>query len=168
MRLSITPIVFSCHDDLEAWLAERIGSLRFTDVEHGTGFNPMRVAGIGPHAWIDTLGMLRDVFASIFRDFGDLQNNEIREGIKQSCQDEQFGIAGDERDQPCSSSRMALSPDRHVLASGGDDRLPRRPVAPAPPAFCPKDGRSYLPGRLSARQIPHTPTPPAFFVIPLT
>jgi DNA phosphorothioation-dependent restriction protein DptH len=87
----ITPLIFSYHDDLEAKLGERLGALRFVNVDGGLGFNPMQVTGSGPHAWIDSVGMLRDVFASIYPDLGDLQTHEIREAIKQSYQEKGYG-----------------------------------------------------------------------------
>jgi DNA phosphorothioation-dependent restriction protein DptH len=54
----------------------------------------MRVTGGGLHAWIDNVGMLRDIFASIYPDLGDLQTNEIREAIKQSYHEQGFGGDG--------------------------------------------------------------------------
>jgi len=83
-KANIIPIVFSYHDDIEADLKVRLGDLNYIDMESGLGFNPMRVTGHGPYAWVDNVGMLRDIFSAIFPDLGDRQNNQIREAIKKS------------------------------------------------------------------------------------
>jgi DNA phosphorothioation-dependent restriction protein DptH len=91
LRGGVSPIVFSYHDDLERRLAERSESLRFVDVNNGIGFNPMRVVSAHSHAWLDNVGKLRDIFAAIFPDFGEIQLNEIREAIKQSYVERGYG-----------------------------------------------------------------------------
>lgn len=93
-RMDVVPIVFSYHDDIEAILGQEFGELKFVDMEMGIGFNPLRVVGKGPHAWIDNVAMLRDIFAAIYPDLGDLQTNEIREAIKQAYTDLGYGVPG--------------------------------------------------------------------------
>lgn len=83
-RSNIRPIVFAYHDDIEERLNSRLGNTEPVDVYAGLGFNPMHVVGNHPHAWVDHVGMLRDIFACIFPDFGDRQTNEIREALKKS------------------------------------------------------------------------------------
>jgi len=93
-RMGVVPIVFSYHDDIEQILSQELGELKFVDMEMGIGFNPLRVVGRGPHAWIDNVAMLRDIFAAIYPDLGDLQTNEIREAIKQAYTDLGYGVPG--------------------------------------------------------------------------
>ncbi len=80
----VRPIVFAYHDDIEDRLCEKLGSIEPLDVQAGLGFNPMKVVGNHSHAWVDHVGMLRDIFSCIFPDFGDRQTNEIREALKES------------------------------------------------------------------------------------
>lgn len=94
-RQGIVPLVFSYHEDLDARLEERVGQVSYVDIEQGLGFNPMRVTQSTPNAWIDNVGMLRDIFASIFPDLGDLQTNEIREAIKASYVEQGYRDASD-------------------------------------------------------------------------
>jgi hypothetical protein len=82
----ITPIVFSYHDDIDAQLQQRMGPLNLVDY-NGLGFNPLRVDVPQVTAHIDVAGTLRDIFASIFPDLGDLQLEELRQAIKQSYDD---------------------------------------------------------------------------------
>jgi type IV secretory pathway VirB4 component len=90
----ITPLVFSYHDDIETKLGTRLGVLRFADIDNGLGFNPLRVVNSSIHGWLDNVGMLRDIFASVYPDLGDLQTNEIREAIKQSYSELGYGLPG--------------------------------------------------------------------------
>lgn len=79
----ITPIVFSYHEDMDAQLQDRLGSLN--RVEHSSlGFNPLRLHSAEARAHIDSAGMMRDIFSGIFPDLGELQTNQIRQAIKQS------------------------------------------------------------------------------------
>ncbi|HEX8565193.1 MAG TPA: hypothetical protein VF648_05950 [Pyrinomonadaceae bacterium] len=80
----IIPIIFSYHDDIETKLGARIGKLNFVDIDKGLGFNPLRIVTPQIHAWLDNIGKLRDIFAAIYTDLGDIQLNEIREAIKES------------------------------------------------------------------------------------
>ena len=94
VKHGLTPLVFSYHDDIEEKLTARLGPLKFSDIDHGLGFNPMRVVSNSVHGWLDNVGMLRDIFASIYSDLGDLQTNEIREAIKQSYTELGYGGIG--------------------------------------------------------------------------
>jgi DNA phosphorothioation-dependent restriction protein DptH len=82
----IAPVIFSYHDDIDDKLAEAIGPMRTIDFD-GLGFNPLRVDAPGPMAYIDVAGTLRDIFASIFPDLGEIQLEELRGAIKQSYDD---------------------------------------------------------------------------------
>lgn len=93
-RQGVTPLIFSYHDDMEAKLRERLGDLNLVDVDSGLGFNPLRVVGRGHHGWLDNVGMVRDIFAAVYTDLGDLQTNEIREAIKQSYAELGYGLPG--------------------------------------------------------------------------
>jgi hypothetical protein len=86
----IAPIVFSYHDDIDEKLQERLGALKFVDYD-GLGFNPLRVDATQPTAYVDVAGTLRDIFASIFTDLGDLQLEELRQAIKLSYTDLGWG-----------------------------------------------------------------------------
>lgn len=86
----VAPIVFSYHDDIDAKLDQSLGDLKFVDYD-GLGFNPLRVDAPQPTAYVDVAGTLRDIFASIFPDLGDLQLEELRQAIKQSYTDLGWG-----------------------------------------------------------------------------
>ena len=86
----VAPIVFSYHDDIDAKLRKSLGNLKFVDYD-GLGFNPLRVDAPQPTAYVDVAGTLRDIFASIFPDLGDLQLEELRQAIKQSYVDLGWG-----------------------------------------------------------------------------
>lgn len=66
----VTPIVFSYHEDIDeklsAHLPEQPMVVRFA----GLGFNPMEVVSENPLAYLDNVGMLRDIFSAIFPDLG--------------------------------------------------------------------------------------------------
>jgi hypothetical protein len=86
----VVPIVFSYHDDIDEKLQESLGTLKFVDYD-GLGFNPLRIDANQPTAYVDVAGSLRDIFASIFPDLGDLQLEELRQAIKQSYTDLGWG-----------------------------------------------------------------------------
>lgn len=83
----ITPIVFSYHQDIDEKLAAILPEGLTTVNYAGLGFNPMEVSGDGPLAYIDTIGMLRDIFSAIFPDLGDIQLGKLRDALKRSFQD---------------------------------------------------------------------------------
>ena len=82
----ITPIVFSYHEDIDEKLAERINSGLLEVKFNGLGFNPMRVDQDTPHAFVDNVTTLRDIFSTIFPDLGDVQLGRLREALKASYQ----------------------------------------------------------------------------------
>jgi DNA phosphorothioation-dependent restriction protein DptH len=88
----IVPIVFSYHDDMEtAFLKLFNNDVNIIDLEKGIGFNPLRVTKNSPSAWLDNIGMLRDIFKAVFPAFGDIMINEIRRAIKESYTDLSYG-----------------------------------------------------------------------------
>ncbi len=93
-RAGIAPIVFAYHEDIEDRLSRCLPNVETVDIQGGLGFNPMRVIGKGPLAWVDNVGMLRDIFSSIFPDLGEVQTNSIREAIKQSYAETGYGTPG--------------------------------------------------------------------------
>ncbi|MGY3532178.1 ATP-binding protein [Bradyrhizobium sp. USDA 4452] len=95
----IAPVIFSYHDDIDDKLAAAIGPMRTIDFD-GLGFNPLRVDASGPMAYIDVAGTLRDIFASIFPDLGEIQLEELRGAIKQSYDDLGWNDRTRERPQP--------------------------------------------------------------------
>lgn len=94
-RSGVAPIVFSYHQDIDDKLKDEFSDLHFVDYD-GLGFNPLRVEATNAMAHIDVAGELRDIFAAIFTDLGDLQTEDIRSAIKQSYTDAGWGaqIAG--------------------------------------------------------------------------
>ena len=88
----IAPIVFSYHQDIDEKLGEIFGAGLQTVSYAGLGFNPLQVAGDGPLAYMDNVSMLRDNFAAIFPDLGDIQLGRIREAIKQSYADRGWAV----------------------------------------------------------------------------
>lgn len=88
----IAPIVFSYHQDIDEKLGEIFGAGLQTVSYAGLGFNPLQVGGEGPLAYMDNVSMLRDNFAAIFPDLGDIQLGRIREAIKQSYTDRGWAV----------------------------------------------------------------------------
>jgi hypothetical protein len=61
-----------------------VESVRFIDF-HGLGFNPLQVRDRESRmAYLDVAGTLRDIFATIFPEIGDIQAERIRKAIKDS------------------------------------------------------------------------------------
>lgn len=79
----VAPIVFSYHDDIDERLSELFSNVARHDCRD-LGFNPMRIVEPGPVAHVESAGQLRDIFAAIFPDLGDLQLEQLRAAIKQS------------------------------------------------------------------------------------
>ena len=80
----IRPIVFSYHQDIDERLESLVKSVRFIDF-HGLGFNPLQVRDRESRmAYLDVAGTLRDIFATIFPEIGDIQAERIRKAIKDS------------------------------------------------------------------------------------
>jgi DNA phosphorothioation-dependent restriction protein DptH len=90
----IAPIIFSYHDDIDEKLEAIWGNeIQFVDYD-GLGFNPLQVVSDSSMAYIDNVSMLRDIFASIFPDLGDIQLGRVREALKQSYVDKGWGDDG--------------------------------------------------------------------------
>lgn len=87
----ISPIVFSYHQDIDEKLAASLPEPPLMVRYSGLGFNPMEVNGDGTLAYLDNVGMLRDIFAAIFPDLGDIQLGRLREALKQSYLDQGWG-----------------------------------------------------------------------------
>lgn len=83
----ITPIIFSYHQDIDEKLAKRLPNSLQVIQYAGLGFNPMKVDGDAPLAYLDNVGMLRDIFSAIFPDLGDVQLGRLREALKASYLD---------------------------------------------------------------------------------
>ncbi len=79
----VTPIVFSYHQDIDEKLGTELPEPPLSVRYEGLGFNPMEVVGDNPLAYLDNVGMLRDIFAAIFPDLGDVQLGRLREALKQ-------------------------------------------------------------------------------------
>ena len=86
----VMPVVFSYHDDIDEKLAAAFPNLATHDCQN-LGFNPMRVATASPLAHVETAGLLRDIFAAIFPDLGDLQLEQLRSAIKTSYDEAGWG-----------------------------------------------------------------------------
>lgn len=80
----VRPIVFSYHEDIDQRLAGLVPSIRFIDFQ-GLGFNPLEVIDRSSRlGYLDIAGTIRDIFAAIFPELGDIQGERIRNAIKQS------------------------------------------------------------------------------------
>ena len=85
----IAPIVFSYHQDIDEKLSDAPSSESVRKVSYaGLGFNPLQVVGSSPLAYVDNVAMIRDIFAAVFPDLGDVQLGSIREALKQSYADQ--------------------------------------------------------------------------------
>lgn len=100
MTAGIKPVIFSYHNDIETKLADQGVSLQFIDIDNGLGFNPLKVVTTQSHAWLDNVGRLRDIFAAIYPDLGEIQLNELREAIKKSYVDLGYGSVDEKNDLP--------------------------------------------------------------------
>ena len=80
----VHPIVFSYHQDIDERLVDLVPSVRFIDFD-GLGFNPLRITNPeSTRAYLDVAGSIRDIFAAIYPELGDLQCESIRRAIKES------------------------------------------------------------------------------------
>src|SRR5262249_38526441 len=65
-------------------LSDLVPTVRFVDFQ-GLGFNPLEVVDRQSRlGYLDVSGALRDIFAAIFPELGDIQGESIRNAIKQS------------------------------------------------------------------------------------
>ena len=93
MAASIRPIVFSYHQDIDERLGQSADSVRFIDFD-GLGFNPLEVINRGSRmAHLDVAGAMRDIFAAIYPELGDIQAERIRGAIKESFVEAGWGNA---------------------------------------------------------------------------
>ena len=83
MAQSIIPIVFSYHPDIDERLSSKLENVRLLDHQQ-LGFNPMHLEDVSRTAHVDSAGMLRDVFAAMFPDLGDIQLERLRSAIRES------------------------------------------------------------------------------------
>jgi DNA phosphorothioation-dependent restriction protein DptH len=92
MESGIVPVVFSYHEDIDEKLGELWGNALHKVSYAGLGFNPLQVASDAPLAYMDNVTLLRDNFAAIFPDLGDVQLGRVREAIKQSYADRGWAL----------------------------------------------------------------------------
>ena len=91
MAAGIRPIVFSYHQDIDERLGQSV--VRFIDFD-GLGFNPLLVVDRGSWmAHLDVAGAMRDIFAAIYPELGDIQAERIRGAIKESFVEMGWGNA---------------------------------------------------------------------------
>jgi len=119
MASGIAPVVFSYHEDIDKKLQMRFNDALQTVSYSGLGFNPMEVVGDAPLAFMDNVAMLRDNFASIFPDLGDIQLGRLREALKQSYVDRGWA-AGKRGEVPSFSAFYEIlaaepKPDRGLM-----------------------------------------------------
>jgi hypothetical protein len=115
----ISPIVFSYHQDIDEKLAARLPVPPTLVRYAGLGFNPMQVEGDAPLGYLDNVGMLRDIFAAIFPDLGDVQLGRLREALKASYLDKGWA-PGQRSEAPAFRAfldllRSDVKPDRGLL-----------------------------------------------------
>ena len=97
---NVRPLVFSYHQDIDERLEQAIGAVRFVDFD-GLGFNPLRVIDRNKRmAHIDVAGAVRDIFAAIYPELGDLQADRIRRAIKESFEEAGWGIGSEAASEP--------------------------------------------------------------------
>jgi DNA phosphorothioation-dependent restriction protein DptH len=92
MAGGIAPIVFSYHEDIDEKLGNLWGDALRKVSYAGLGFNPLQVVGDAPLAYMDNVTLLRDNFAAIFPDLGDVQLGRVREAIKKSYADRGWAL----------------------------------------------------------------------------
>jgi DNA phosphorothioation-dependent restriction protein DptH len=84
LEADVRPIVFSYHQDIDERLQQLVSKVRFLDF-HGLDFNPLQVIDRGSRTGhLDVAGALRDIFAAIYPEIGDIQGERIRRAIKES------------------------------------------------------------------------------------
>ncbi|MCX6017362.1 MAG: hypothetical protein NTZ50_02485 [Chloroflexi bacterium] len=88
----IVPIVLSYHPDIDQRMSDALEGVQLLTM-NTLGYNPMVVADDGSHAHVDNAGLLRDSFAAIWPDLGEVQLNELRSAMKRSYEDLGWGQA---------------------------------------------------------------------------
>jgi len=80
----VCPVVFSYHQDFDEKLQARIPQVDFLNVGQ-LSFNPLEVLQPShPRAYVDVAGSVRDLFAAMYPDLGDLQLGAIRQALVDS------------------------------------------------------------------------------------
>lgn len=79
-RAGVAPIVFSYHSDLDGALGKQLDGCTTHDC-YSLGFNPLRVPILSAYAHVDSAGQIRDIFAAIFKDLGEVQLSALREAV---------------------------------------------------------------------------------------
>lgn len=120
-RQGITPIVFSYHEDIDEQLTLALPTPPSVVRYAGLGFNPLEVVGAGPVAYLDNAGMLRDIFAAIFPDLGDVQLGRLRDALKQSYLDQGWGGRGRSRAGTSLPRLLRPAEGRAQTRQGADD-----------------------------------------------
>lgn len=117
--VGVAPIVFSYHEDIDQKLGDSIvGGIRAVRF-NGLGFNPLQVSGDGELAYMDNVSMLRDIFAAIFPDLGDIQLGRLRQALKQSYLDRGRSATSTESTPPFRAFydllKSEVKPDKGLL-----------------------------------------------------
>ncbi len=82
------PIVFSFHQDIDERFAKLFERVRLIECNN-LGYNPLAIAKdrTGERSYLDVASNLRDIFAAIYPELGDVQLGSIREAIKESYEE---------------------------------------------------------------------------------
>lgn len=86
-RMDIVPIIFSYHDDIDESITKISAHPPRLVSFNGLGYNPLRVIGESPFAFLDNIGEIRDIFSAIYPGLGDMQLRDLRGALKQSYTD---------------------------------------------------------------------------------
>jgi hypothetical protein len=92
----ITPVVFSYHDDIDEKLSSLFPDISLLDCTN-LGFNPMRAGPDNDLGHLENSGQLRDIFAAIFPELGDLQREAIRTALKETYESKGWGAPGQKK-----------------------------------------------------------------------
>ncbi len=123
-KAGVVPVVFAYHADLADAVEGCLGASVRVDTRNGLGFNPMRVVGEEPHAWLDNVGMLRDIIASIYPELGERQTAAVRSALKESYLEVGYGQTGAApREVPELKRFLEIIRDQEKRNQGLIDRL---------------------------------------------
>ena len=91
----VRPIIFSYHEDIDEKLEAAVANVRFVDFADGLGFHPLQVVDRSKRmAYLDVAAELRDIFAAIYPELGDLQGERLRTAVKDSFSEAGWGAEG--------------------------------------------------------------------------
>ena len=91
----VRPIIFSYHEDIDEKLAAAVANVRFIDFADGLGFHPLQVVDRSKRmVYLDVAAELRDIFAAIYPELGDLQGERLRSAVKDSFSEAGWGSDG--------------------------------------------------------------------------